>query len=153
MSEVVATRKAGLRVLVCGGRHYNNRDHIHNVLCDLDALVGPIACIIHGCASGADSEAYIWSQMACAYHAPFRADWRTHGKAAGPIRNQRMIDEGKPDLVVAFPGGRGTADMVRRARSAGVEVRVMGEPPTGVYQRAHEGIEESSIVKAAEKAK
>jgi hypothetical protein len=50
------------------------------------------------------------------------ADWNTHGRAAGPIRNQRMLDEVKPELVVAFPGGRGTADMVRRAREAGVNV-------------------------------
>jgi hypothetical protein len=45
------------------------------------------------------------------------------GKAAGPIRNQRMIDEGKPDLVIAFPGGRGTADMVSRAKKAGIPVQ------------------------------
>jgi len=37
-----------------------------------------------------------------------------------------MIDEGKPDLVLAFPGGRGTDDMVRRAEKAGIEVRRVG---------------------------
>lgn len=52
----------------------------------------------------------------------FPADWKTHGKAAGFIRNQQMLDEGKPDLVVAFPGGRGTADMISRAKKAGVKV-------------------------------
>jgi UDP-N-acetylmuramoylalanine-D-glutamate ligase len=52
----------------------------------------------------------------------YEADWDTHGKAAGPIRNKRMLDEGKPDLVVAFPGGRGTANMISQARKAGVEV-------------------------------
>jgi len=52
----------------------------------------------------------------------FLANWRTHGKAAGPIRNQQMLDEGRPHLVVAFPGGTGTADMVRRAKAAGVPV-------------------------------
>jgi hypothetical protein len=52
----------------------------------------------------------------------YMADWDGLGRKAGPIRNQRMLDEGKPDLVIAFPGGRGTADMVRRAREAGVEV-------------------------------
>lgn len=56
-------------------------------------------------------------------HLPFEADWHTHGRAAGPIRNRRMIEEGKPDLVVAFPGGRGTANMVNQARAAGIEVR------------------------------
>jgi hypothetical protein len=48
---------------------------------------------------------------------------KKHGRAARPIRNQRMLDEGKPDLVVAFPGGRGTTDMIRRAERAGVPVR------------------------------
>jgi hypothetical protein len=52
------------------------------------------------------------------------AQWKKHGRAAGPIRNQRMLDKGKPDLVVAFPGGRGTADMIRRAERAGVPVRI-----------------------------
>jgi hypothetical protein len=50
-----------------------------------------------------------------------KAEWKKYGPAAGPIRNQRMLDWG-PDLVVAFSGGKGTADMVRRARAAGVEV-------------------------------
>ncbi len=52
----------------------------------------------------------------------FHAEWMKYGKAAGPIRNARMLAEGKPDLVVAFPGGRGTADMLRRVREAGIEV-------------------------------
>jgi hypothetical protein len=41
---------------------------------------------------------------------------------AGPLRNYQMLEEGKPDLVVAFPGGGGTKDMVRRAVKAGVSV-------------------------------
>lgn len=48
------------------------------------------------------------------------------GRAAGPIRHQRMLDEGMPDLVLALPGGRGTADMVRHATLAGVEVIEVG---------------------------
>lgn len=113
-----------MRVLVCGGRDFNDRDFIWNTLCQVDARLGRISCIIHGAATGADSEGMIWAQGSDRLHAPFVADWRTHGKAAGPMRNQRMLDEGKPDLVVAFPGGRGTADMVRRARAAGVRVLV-----------------------------
>jgi hypothetical protein len=50
-----------------------------------------------------------------------KADWHRHGRAAGPIRNQKMLDWG-PDLVVAFAGGDGTACMMRLARAAGVEV-------------------------------
>jgi hypothetical protein len=116
-----------VRLLVCGGRDYDDRDHIWNTLCDIDAKRGPIEVVIHGAATGADSEAMIWAQTErtngrIIKHAPFVADWYTHGKAAGPIRNQRMIDEGKPDLVVAFPGGRGTADMVSRAKTSNIEV-------------------------------
>jgi hypothetical protein len=111
-----------MRVLVCGGRNYDDRDHVWNVLSELDAA-SRIDVVIHGCATGADHEGMIWAQGNDKKHAPFQADWHTHGRAAGPIRNQRMLDEGKPDLVIAFPGGRGTADMIRRAEAAGVEVR------------------------------
>lgn len=52
--------------------------------------------------------------------------WKDHGKAAGPIRNQLMLDDFKPDLVVAFPGGKGTADMVKKAQDAGVTVILVG---------------------------
>lgn len=55
---------------------------------------------------------------------------RLEGKAAGPIRNQRMLDDGKPDRVLAFPGGRGTANMVKLAKAAGVpvhEIRILEE--------------------------
>lgn len=117
-----------MRVLVCGGRDYNDQDHIHNTLCKLDAERGPITCVIHGAASGADDEGMIWAQMMASVpgrkitHAPFAAEWGKHGKAAGPIRNERMLREGKPDLVVAFPGGAGTAHTVRSAQRMGIEV-------------------------------
>src|SRR5687767_7065897 len=106
-----------MRVLVCGGRDYNDSDRIFNTLYQIDAERGPITCIIHGCATGADTQGRVWAQHHDRKHVPFRADWNTHGKAAGPLRNARMLDEGKPDLVVAFPGGRGTADMIRRAKA------------------------------------
>ena len=81
-----------------------------------------IVALMQGGAPGADRLARDWAaarpdiqRFVC------RADWASHGAAAGPMRNARMLEWG-PDLVVAFPGGRGTADMVRQARAAGVEV-------------------------------
>ena len=124
----------GLRVLVCGGRNYRDRDHIWNTLCEIDSTRGPIVCVIHGAATGADDEAMIWAQtVQHCKHAPFVADWQKHGKSAGPIRNQRMIYEGKPNLVVAFPGGRGTADLVSRAKAHQIEVIEVAarSPPEG----------------------
>jgi hypothetical protein len=112
-----------MRVLVCGGRNYTDRDHIWNTLCELDIKYGPFTLIIHGCATGADNEAMIWAQaMPGVKHLPFEADWVRHGRAAGPLRNRRMIYEGKPELAVAFPGGKGTADMVAQAERAGIKV-------------------------------
>lgn len=110
------------RVLVCGGRDFHDYDFINNELIRLNHQRGPFTCVIHGAATGADEEAMGWARMMKIPHKPVAAEWEKHGKAAGPIRNQRMIDEGKPDLVIAFPGGRGTADCVHRAEKAGIEV-------------------------------
>jgi hypothetical protein len=110
------------RVLVCGGRDFFDNRAVSDCLNALDPRP---AVLINGGAPGADRAAWLWAKrqpdVQCLV---FNADWGIHGKAAGPIRNQRMLDEGKPTLVVAFPGGRGTADMVRRARAAGVPVLV-----------------------------
>jgi hypothetical protein len=81
-----------------------------------------ITLVIAGGARGADAMAEWWAKAAGVPRDVYQADWTGLGRKAGPIRNQRMLDEGKPDLVVAFPGGRGTADMVRRCREAGVEI-------------------------------
>lgn len=112
----------GKRVLVCGGRNYTDRDHIWNTLNDLDITEGLFSVVIHGCASGADSEAEIWAEAFRRKVCGFRAEWRKYGKAAGPIRNRRMLEKGKPDLVIAFPGGRGTADITQQAKDAGIKV-------------------------------
>lgn len=106
-----------MKALVCGGRDYNNWFVFCNVLDYFQPDV-----IISGMAKGADTLAVRYAEE---FHIPlekYPAEWDKHGKAAGPIRNQRMLDEGKPDLVIAFPGRRGTADMVRRAKAAGVKV-------------------------------
>lgn len=110
----------GLRVLVCGGRDYHDAGHIFETLDNLHSERG-IVCVIEGGALGADEWAAMWAEMTETPRQRFKANWSL-GRKAGPIRNQRMIDEGKPDLVVAFPGGRGTADMVKRAKAAGLDL-------------------------------
>ena len=113
---------ATLRVLVCGGRDYSDREALFAALDAIHAET-PIGLVIQGEAPGADRLARAWAIHRRVRAMGFVADWAVHGRAAGPIRNRRMLSEGKPDLVVATPGGRGTADMVRQARAAGVEVR------------------------------
>jgi hypothetical protein len=86
--------------------------------------------LIHGNAKGADTLAKRWAVAHSVWHLPFEPDWQTHGDLAGPIRNRRMLDEGKPDLVLAFPGGRGTRNMVVQAKLAGVPVEIVaGDVP------------------------
>lgn len=106
-----------MKVLVCGGRDYSDGGCVARYLTQLKP-----SCVIQGGATGADYLAMNYAQNHNVRSQTFRADWTKHGKAAGPLRNQQMLDEGKPDVVLAFPGGRGTADMVRRAKAAGVRV-------------------------------
>lgn len=110
-----------MKALVCGGRFYSNSDQLYSFL-DSQHAEMPITTIIDGGAQGADHLAMTWAARKRIQHRRFNADWSTHGKAAGPIRNQQMLDEGKPDVVIAFPGGKGTADMVSRAKAQGFKV-------------------------------
>lgn len=138
-----------MRILVCGGRKFGDLKTVkrgtplwhervaeyRTVFRTLDSmfpsdaddmttwLPPPDTVIISGAGTGADTVALDWAVVNWVQFLEFPADWKKLGNAAGPIRNQQMIDEGKPDLVIAFPGGVGTADMVRRARKAGVAVR------------------------------
>jgi hypothetical protein len=111
-----------MRVIVCGGRDYDDGSTVARVLSALDPSE---AVVVVGVdperPRGADGLVYSWCQTYYVTVEPHPADWKTHGRAAGPIRNQQMLDAGA-DLVIAFPGGRGTADMVARSRKAEVVV-------------------------------
>ncbi|WP_144378502.1 DUF2493 domain-containing protein [Mesorhizobium amorphae] len=133
------------RVLVCGGRTFGEvprdtpvserprivavaREQARLIWDTLDAyrIDGKLTVLIHGaCRTGADFHADRWARNCLVPVEPFPARWKVDGKldrSAGPRRNQQMIDEGKPDLVIAFPGGDGTADMISRAVKAAVEI-------------------------------
>lgn len=114
-----------MRIIVTGGRDYNDQNTVARTLQYLYLAPfskGDKPTLVSGGATGADrlaeqyARAYGWTVEV------HRADWKAHGRAAGPVRNQKMADLGA-DLLVAFPGGRGTADMVRRARKAGIPVQ------------------------------
>jgi hypothetical protein len=123
-------------MLVCGGRDFDeaskeDRSFVYNILDNIVHKRGyvdygeyslPEVKIVHGGARGVDRIAEDWAIVNWCPFRVYKADWDTYGKAAGPIRNQEMLDEEHPDLVVAFPGGRGTQDMIDRARKQGYEV-------------------------------
>lgn len=109
-----------MRIVVCGGRDYDNREAVFRALDTLHAR-SPVSLVIQGGTPGGDRLGGEWAAERGIAVEVVRADWSQHGAAAGPIRNQKMADM-KPDGVVAFPGGRGTADMCRRAEAAGIKV-------------------------------
>lgn len=148
-----------MRVLVCGGRDFGNvlpenrhdraeriqernflmstldlfaAEHSEHYVPEDNWLPADIE-IISGCATGADSVAIDWAVVNwCQLH-EFPAEWEKYGKKAGYIRNQQMLDEGKPDIVLAFhndlENSRGTKDMIARAQKAGIPVQVYSCPP------------------------
>lgn len=127
-----------MKVLVCGGRNYGfeeidgkwkpcplERAIMWDYLNVLHRGVS-ITHIIHGMALGADSMADEWAREHGSQRVLVPADWDALGKRAGPVRNRRML-ELLPDVVVAFPGGAGTAHLVKSAQTAGVEVYRVAE--------------------------
>jgi hypothetical protein len=115
-----------VRILICGDRHWTDRGKIRQYLRKLPA--GTI--IIEGEAQGADTLARLEAEELGLTVVKYPADWEQYGRAAGPIRNSRMLTEGKPDRVVVFHDSlstsRGTKNMVDAAEKAGVEVEVIG---------------------------
>jgi len=114
-----------LKVLVTGGRYWSDFDHLSSTLDKIHSET-PITTVIHGAAIGADTLAEVWAASRKITTEQYPADWSKYSTKAGPIRNQHMLDIGKPDLVVAFPGGRGTNDMMSRTKKAGIKLYVAG---------------------------
>lgn len=127
-----------MRLLVCGSRNWLDSFAVWQVL----TAMRPRAAVIHGAASGADAFADGWAKTQGIEVISFPADWKAHPKAAGPIRNARMLKDGRPDRGLAFgllwkqvevfrsphqPEAEwrrtGTGDMVRRMLDVGLPVR------------------------------
>jgi hypothetical protein len=124
-----------MRILVCGGRDYADRRAVWQVL-DLWNNTQGINVLIQGGAPGTDQLALAWAQLRGVPRLTFHAEWDLYGPSAGPRRNERMLKDGKPNVVLAFPGGAGTADMIRRARAAGIRVvEPVQEPQPGLFMR------------------
>lgn len=119
----VDTDNRPIAAIACGGRDYAERIVVRRVLVEVNPVI-----LIHGAAPGADTLADEEARrlLDCRID-PYPADWTRLKKAAGPIRNQQMLDallalSGYRKIILAFPGGTGTADMMNKGRNAGIEI-------------------------------
>ena len=134
-----------MKVLVCGGRYYNNIDEVFMVLDEIysDHINGDF-CIVHGACHidyfdiekakeegreprylkeiGADYFADIWARKREVTQKRYPAKWHLHGHGAGPKRNKLMFWSELPNLNVAFEGGKGTEGMKKICYNAGIQV-------------------------------
>lgn len=119
-----------MKILVTGDREWTDKEMIAHVL---GLWVSSKDTVIHGAANGADTLAGKAAKALGATVIPFPADWDKFGKAAGPIRNRKMLDE-KPDVVLAFhddlKNSKGTKDCCKEARKRGLVVLVHFHHPT-----------------------
>jgi hypothetical protein len=124
-----------MRILITGSRHWTDRAPVWYVLQRICAAnPGPHALVHGDCERGIDRLVVGWAlDIGCEYdatHEPHPADWARNGRAAGPKRNQAMVDLGA-DICLAWPGpgSKGTFDCMRRAAKAGIRVVNFGAQP------------------------
>jgi hypothetical protein len=117
------------RILICGGRNYDDRTHFFHFMDRVIEAIGGTGetpkrdvVIIHGAAPGADTLADDYGRERELRVIRYPADWKTYGRAAGPIRNRLMLTDGQPHVIIAFKGGNGTANMIEQGKKAGVPV-------------------------------
>jgi hypothetical protein len=116
-----------MRVLCCGDRNWTSYEIIRR---ELEKL-RPDTFIIEGCANGVDSISGDVATQLGYIVLEFPADWKKYGRAAGPIRNKQMLDEGKPDLVLAFhtdiENSKGTKNMIEQSMKRKIRVVLIKE--------------------------
>jgi hypothetical protein len=113
-----------------GGRDFADQVMFDDVMVRLVEMFGCPSKVVHGSAKGLDTMAAEWADRLAIPWVGMSADWANHGKAAGPIRNEDLLRKYKPKRLIAFPGGRGTADMVKRAKNRNGAIEVIEIEPT-----------------------
>ena len=113
-----------MRVIVAGSRGFTNR-HYGFFCLDVFHSQWPIAALISGMASGADTIGCEWARSRGIQIIPMPADWNTYGKAAGYKRNEQMAELG--DYLIAFWDGisRGTKHMIDIAEAKNITTTVV----------------------------
>ncbi len=111
-----------MRLLICGDRDWTDQVLVNIIISRMAKQ--PIECVIHGEAIGADRMGAYAARQCGLKVIGFHPDWDTYGKAAGVLRNTEMLEQGKPDVVIAFhdwlADSKGTKDMVWKSLMASI---------------------------------
>jgi hypothetical protein len=122
-----------VRLVVTGGRDYDDRDPLESVLDGIHERL-TVDVLIEGEARGADTLAREWAESRGITVEPYPAKWQEYGRKAGPIRNRQMIDEGRPDYAAVFydrprDKSRGTANMHTQLDAFGIKILAVIDAP------------------------
>ena len=130
MERVTSPRSRGSRIIICGGRHFDDYETLEKVV---DKVISELKLtsqeieIVSGNCQGTDLLGELYAEKHELKCTVFPAKWKKFGKAAGPIRNSEMIDyisDSENPIVIAFvgPNSKGTMDTVKKGKKAGFTV-------------------------------
>lgn len=108
-----------MKVIIAGGRGFSSYWAVCRAVKDSGFKITEV---VSGGASGADALGERWARDNGVGLKPFIADWKKHGRAAGPKRNAQMAEYA--DALIAMPGGKGTANMISEAKKRGLKIYV-----------------------------
>ncbi|CEJ14075.1 hypothetical protein BN1110_04402 [bacterium YEK0313] len=128
-----------MRLLICGGRHYDDADAIRQAL-DRQHRERPVSVLVHGGLAGIGSTAEAWAREHNVHVIRYPPNWTLLGSRAEAHRNAFMLTDSRPDFVIAFPGGRDTLELLRMARAAGLPV-LHARAGAGMTEAVQDGCE------------
>ena len=120
-----------MNIGIVGSRNFNDWELMNTVLGELCGYGGKYTTIdptiVTGDARGADTLAVKLARYRDLFVIVHRAHWELYGMKAGPIRNQKIVDDS--DALIAFPSkqGTGTQITIAMARKKGIPVHVVDD--------------------------
>ena len=108
-----------MKVIVAGGRNFQDYEVVKKAIEESTYTITEVVC---GCATGVDSLGERWANENNITISKFPADWNKHGRAAGPIRNQKMAEYAEGLIAVWDGESRGTKNMIMQGNNKHMDV-------------------------------
>ena len=112
-----------MKLIIAGGRDFDDLHKLHEVIA-AEFNIKDIKEVISGGADGADLLGELWAETHQIPIRIFQADWKKHGKAAGPIRNAEMAIYADEAVVFWDGESRGSKNMIENMKKLNKSVTV-----------------------------